>query len=64
MAECPAAVADCPAAVAKDSTDAIIWLDHIHASLSTGDRGWEYIQEVGKGRSKIFPYWLTKQPGD
>ena len=33
-----------PAAVAKGSSDAIIWLDHIHASLCTGDRGWEYIQ--------------------
>lgn len=32
------------AAVAKDSSDTIIWLGHIHASLSTGDRGWECIQ--------------------
>lgn len=33
-----------PATVAEDSSDTIIWLGHVHASLSTSGRGWEYIQ--------------------
>lgn len=39
-----ATLAGYPTAVAKDSSDTIIWLGRIHASLNTSDRGWEYIQ--------------------
>lgn len=33
-----------PCCSAKDSSDTIIWLGHIHASLSTSDSSWEYAQ--------------------